>query len=46
MLLAIAPVFADPVYLIYQNTFRIITGTLFETFYRFIQVGTLVVFLE
>ena len=46
MLFAIAPVFPGSVYLIGQDTFRIITGTLFETFYCFDQTGALVVCLE
>ena len=46
MFLAIAPVFPGPVYLICQNTFRIITGTLSESFYCFNQAGALVVCLE
>lgn len=46
MLLAIAPVFPGSVYLICQDTFRIITGTFFETFDCFNQTSTLVVCLE
>ena len=46
MLFAITPVFPGPVYLICQDTFWIITGTLFEAFYCFNQAGALVVCLE
>ena len=46
MFLAIAPVFPGPVYLICQDPFQIITGTLSESFYCFNQAGALVVCLE
>ena len=46
MFLAIVPGFPGPVYLICQDPFQIITGTLSESFYCFNQAGALVVCLE
>ena len=46
MLFAITTVFPGPVYLICQDTFWIITGTLFEAFDCYNQAGALVVCLE
>ncbi len=46
MFFTITPVLSGPVYLVCQNTFRIIGGTFFEALYRFNQAGALVVCLE